>query len=91
MARCLEYAPQLDAYLQRASEQDSNMASIVFGGMALAAYFSVTRMGSKDACRPGFGNGEAWNTAYQSPSNWLEALYMFAEALRCVYVWWVDV
>ena len=62
------------------------MASIVVGGMALAAYFSVSRMGgSANACRPGFGSGEAWNRAYQSPSNWLEALYMFAEALRCVF------
>ena len=62
------------------------MASIVVGGMALAAYFSVSWMGgSSNACRPGFGSGEAWNRAYQSPSNWLEALYMFAEALRCVY------
>lgn len=61
------------------------MASIVIGGMALAAYFSVSRWSQTDACRPGFGSGDAWNNAYQSPSNWLEALYMFAEALRYSY------
>jgi hypothetical protein len=60
------------------------MASVVVGGMALAAYFSVSRWGQTgNSCRPGYGSGDAWNKAYQSPSNWLEALYMFAEALRC--------
>jgi hypothetical protein len=55
------------------------MASVVFGGMALAAYFSVSRL----ACS---ADGETHRHAHQSPSTWLEALYLFAEALR--YVTW---
>ena len=51
------------------------MTSIVVGGMALAAYFSASRFTCTDV--------ETHQHAYQAPSNWLEALYMFAEALRC--------
>jgi hypothetical protein len=52
------------------------MASIMLGGMALAAYFSVTRL----TCGV---ETETHSGAHQAPNTWLEALYLFSEALRC--------
>ena len=52
------------------------MTSIIVGGMALAAYFSATRVGCT-------ADAETHRYAHQAPNNWLEALYMFSEALRC--------
>jgi hypothetical protein len=51
------------------------MTSIVLGGMALAAYFSASRM----TCS---SDVETHRYAHQAPDNWLEALYLFSEALR---------
>jgi hypothetical protein len=55
------------------------MTSIVIGGMALAAYFSASRIACADF--------ETHRNAHQAPSNWIEALYMFAEALRLAQIW----
>lgn len=52
------------------------MASIVLGGMALAAYFSIGRLGCS-------ADVETHRNAHQAPDNWLQALYLFSEALRC--------
>jgi hypothetical protein len=52
------------------------MTTIVVGGMALAAYISARRI----QCS---GDYETHQNAFQAPNNWLEALYMFSEALRC--------
>lgn len=67
--------------------------AVAAAGAAVALYF-YSRTKSTGCVGPGHGvrcgpdgrpiKGQHFQTVYQAPNTWVEAMYFFAEALRCV-------